>query len=247
MHWPPAPENIDLDLKHVHIWAAALTDFHDQVTKLWVWLSSVEQARAERFRFVEDRNRFVIRRGLARLILSRYLNQPPVAIEYQFGEHGKPEVRKTGAGTPLFLNTSHSAEIAICAVASACPIGVDVERTREIPEIEQIGRHFFLAGETQKMMAQPLDSRMDAFYACWTRKEAFLKATGEGIAESLAKVEVTLTPEEKPEVVSVSGDQRAREQWQLQPFVPAHGYVGCVVYKNAVLELKKWRVTNSTI
>lgn len=94
-------------------------------------------------------------------------------------------------------------------------------------------------------MALPPDSRLQAFYACWTRKEAFLKATGEGIAESLARVEVTLAPEDKPGVVSVSGDRRAHEQWQLQPFSPAPGYLGCIAYRNAALALCQWRVARS--
>src|ERR1019366_3209361 len=132
LQWPLAPETIRLKTRQFHLWAAALNEFVDQAPKLGVLLSPAEQARAEKFRFVEDRDRYVIRRGLLRLILSRYLEQLPSAIEFQHGAYGKPEVRRDGAGTSLFFNTSHSAEIAVCAVTSACPNGVDVERTQEI-------------------------------------------------------------------------------------------------------------------
>jgi 4'-phosphopantetheinyl transferase len=247
MYWALAPKTTRLDPGQAHLWAAVSNEFVDQAPKLGALLSPAEQATAERFRLVEDRNRYVIRHGLLRLILGRYLEQRPSAIEFQHGAYGKPGLRMDGAGPHIFFNTSHSAEIAICAITSACPIGVDVERMREIPEIEGIARQFFVPNETRTLMALPAESRMQAFYNCWTRKEAFLKATGEGIAESLAKVEVTVAPEDKPRVVSASGDREAQEQWQLQPFSPASGYLGCVAYKNAVLALNQWRVAKSIL
>ena len=247
LQWPPAPEAIRLEPRQLHMWAAAVNEFVDQAPKFRALLSPDERTRAEKFRYAGDRNRYVIRRGLLRLILSRYLERLPSAIEFQHGAYGKPEVRGDGVGMPLFFNTSHSAEIAVCAITSACPIGVDVERTRQIPEIEGIARRFFLPRETRTLITLPADSRLQAFYACWTRKEAFLKATGEGITESLARVEVTLAPEEEPGVVSVSEDPRAHEEWQLQPFSPAPGYLGCVAYRNAPLALSQWRVARSTL
>jgi 4'-phosphopantetheinyl transferase len=247
LQWPLVPETIRLEPGQAHLWAAALNEFEDEASKLGVLLSSTEQARAEKFKFVEGRNRYVIRHGLLRLILSRYLAQLPSAIEFQHGAYGKPEIRSDVAGTTLFFNTSHSAEVAIFAITSACPIGVDVERTREIPKIEEIVRRFFLPREIETLMALPPDSRLPAFYAGWTRKESFLKATGEGIAQSLAKVEVTLAPDDEPGVVSVSGDRLAHEQWQLQPFSPAPGYLGCVAYRNAALALSQWRVAKSIV
>jgi 4'-phosphopantetheinyl transferase len=244
--WHPAPEEIRLESGQLHLWAAALNEFVDGAAKLGDLLSSAEQSRAQKFKFAEDRARYVIRRGLLRLILSRYLAQLPSAIEFQQGPHGKPELRSEIAGTPMFFNTSHSAQVAVFAITSSCPVGVDVERILEIPEIEAIARRFFPTRETQVLMTLPPDSRLKAFYACWTRKEAFLKATGKGIAESLATVEVTLAPEDQPEVLSVAGDPRAREEWQLQPFSPATGYVGCAAYRNALLKLHQWGVAKST-
>ena len=244
LEWPLAPETVRLEPGQVHLWAAALNQFLDQSPKLAALLSPAELAGAEKFRFVEDRERFVIRRGLLRLLLSRYLQQLPAAIEFQHAAYGKPEVRSAGANAPLFFNTSHSADIAVCAITSACPIGVDIERTREIPDIQKIARRYFRPRETETLMALPADSRLHAFYACWTRKEAFLKTTGEGIAQGLAKVEVTLAPQDQPAVVSLSGDRRAHQQWQLQPFSPAPGYLGCVAYRHAVLALSQWRVNS---
>jgi len=247
LQWPIAPETVRLEPSQIHLWAAGLNELVDLAPELGALLPLAEQSRAEKFRSMEDRLRFVIRHGLLRQILSHYLDQLPGAIEFQRGAFGKPEVRCEDVGTRIFSNTSHSVEIAVCAITTACPIGVDVERLSDIPEIEAIARRFFLPRETQTMMALPPDSRLQGFYNCWTRKEAVLKATGEGIAESLAKVEVTLAPEDKPAVVSVVGDRRAHEEWQLQPFSPAPGYIGCIAYRNPALTLKEWRVTKARL
>jgi 4'-phosphopantetheinyl transferase len=245
--WFLPVEPVRLDPGHVHLWAVVLKDFVDEVSKFGDLLSPVEQTAAQKFGFDRDRNRYVIRHGVLRLIIGRYLRQPPAQIEFQLGAYGKPELRENGGSTPLFFNTSHSADIAVCAITSACPIGVDVESTREIPEIEGIAQRFFLSGETRTLMDLPAESRLQAFYAGWTRKEALLKATGKGIAEDLAKVEVTLAPEDEPRVVSISGEPGAHEQWRLQPFSPARGYVGCLAYRNSVLALDSWRVAKSTL
>lgn len=244
--WLLPVEPLRLDPRHVHLWAAVVEEFVDEVSKFRELLSPVEQTTAQKFRFDQDRNRYVIRHGILRLIMSRYLRQRPSEIEFQLGAHGKPESRD-GAGTPLFFNTSHSADIAICAITSACAIGVDVESMREIPEIEGIAQRFFLPGETRALMDLPAESRTRAFYACWTRKEALLKATGKGIAEGLAKVEVTLAPQDEPRVTSILGEPGTHEQWRLQPFSPALGYVGCLAYRNAILALNLWRVAKSTL
>jgi 4'-phosphopantetheinyl transferase len=241
LQWPLAPQPIRLQPGQVHLWAAATNDFTSQVRQLGLLLSPAEQAAAGKFRYVRDRNRYLVRRGLLRLLLGRYLPLPPSAIEFQLGPYGKPELR-AGAAAPLFFNASHSADIAVCAITSACPIGVDIERTRKIPDILKIARRYFRPRETETLLALPADARLQAFYACWTRKEAFLKATGEGIAESLPKIEVTLAPQDPPAVVSLFGKPRASEQWQLQPFSPAPGYVGCVAYHHAPLALSQWRV-----
>lgn len=242
LEWPSAPDAIRLTPGQVHLWAAALHEFLDQVPKLELVLSHDELARAGKFHFVEDCNRYMIRHALLRLILSPYLEQRPSTIEFQHGAYGKPEVRRRSAARPVFFNTSHSSEIAVYAITLDCPVGVDVERTRQIPEIEDIASRFFLPRETRTLLALPASSRLQAFYSCWTRKEAFLKATGEGIAENLEKVEVTLAPEDQPEVVSLTGDPRARERWQLRPFSPAAGYLGCLAYRNETLAFSQWRV-----
>src|ERR1700716_3691465 len=107
LHWPLAPDAVRLEPREIHLWAAAMNEFVDEERKRPVLLACAEQATGQKFRFVEDRNRYVIRRGLLRLILSRYLGQRASAIEFQHGPNGKPELRRDGGDTPIFFNTSH--------------------------------------------------------------------------------------------------------------------------------------------
>jgi 4'-phosphopantetheinyl transferase len=243
LQWPLGPETPCLEPGRIHLWAAAINEFRDRAQNLERVLSPAERLRAEKFKFVGNRGRFVIRRGLLRLILGRYLKKPPAEIEFQFGAYGKPEVRR-GSGMCLFYDASDSDDIAVWAITPACPVGVDVEHIREIPDMQKIARRYFHPRETETLMALATDSRPQAFYACWTRKEAFLKATGEGIAENLARVQVTLAPREPSAIVSLSGDPRGHKEWRLQEFSPCLGYVGCVADRRPVLALCQWRVNS---
>lgn len=245
LQWPPAPETIRLHSGQVHLWAASLNEFADQAPSLGLLLSSDEQTRAEGFKFFEDRNRYVIRRGLLRQILGRYLGRAPSAIEFKQGAHGKPEIKRDYRSAPVFFNTSHSSGIAVFAFTPTCPIGIDVERLLEIPEIEAIASHFFTPRENQILMNLPVRFRLQAFYNCWTRKEAVLKATGEGIAENLPNVEITLAPQDEPGLVSLCGDAQAHRRWQLQTFSPDSDYVGCLAYRHPALKLTQWSVAQS--
>jgi 4'-phosphopantetheinyl transferase len=241
LRWPLSPEVVRLQANQIHLWCAALSQFASELPRFWAMLSPAERTRAERFRFPKDRDGYVIRHGILRLILSRYLEQLPSEIEFCHGASGKPEIKGDCARAPIYFNASHSGEIALYAITSACPVGVDVECTRTIPDIEEIASRIFSPRETQTLMALPTDSRLEGFYACWTRKEAFLKATGEGIGENLAKVEVTLAPGEEPKVLHITGDSQIQMQWQLRSFSPAPGYLAAVAFRHRDLALSQWR------
>ena len=175
--WPPAPNRVHLKPQEVHLFAAAISDFDSQVENLAALLAPEEARRARRFKFASDRDRFVIRRGLLRVVLGSHLGTAPQAIEFQQGEHGKPEVHTQGS-SPLFFNTSHSGGVAVFAFTLMCPIGVDVECAGEISDMEALASRFFSAREAHSLAILPPDARLRAFYACWTRKEAYVKATG---------------------------------------------------------------------
>ncbi len=242
LSWPHAPEDIRLESQQVHVWCAALSDFESQLPRLEAMLSAAERARAARFCFSKDRCGYVIRHGILRVILSRYLKQYPSEIQFCYGRFGKPEIKEDPFCGRINFNVSHSGGLALYAVTQACPIGIDVEYLRAVPHLEEIASRFFSLHEFQMLMAVPAECRMESFFACWTRKEAFLKASGEGIGGGLSKVEVTLFPWAEPEILRVAGDSQARTKWQLRSFSPTAGYLAAVAFKHHDLVLSQWRV-----
>src|SRR5437762_3659012 len=141
--WPAPSENPEMTGDQVHVWCAELDGWASQIAALGETLSASEQRRAARFHFDRDRNRFIIRRGLLRRILGRYLNVNPVQLSFTSESRGKPALAATIAVETLQFTLSHSDGLALFAVASRSPVGVDVERVRPIPEAEQIAAKFF--------------------------------------------------------------------------------------------------------
>jgi 4'-phosphopantetheinyl transferase len=235
--WPSAPPDVHLGNDEIHLWCAALTDFHDARSQFHAVLSPDERVRAERFRLSQDRDRFVVCRGILRGLLGRYLRCDPSSIEFSYGRFGKPDISEFCAQRPVYFNVSHSADIALYAVSSACPVGVDVERLHRVPDFELIASQFFTPFETNRLMALPSDKRMKGFFTCWTGKEAFLKATGEGIGRGLAAVQVA--PDEQPRVLCMD-DSHPGPDWQFQWLWPAVGYVGAVAYRHDAVRLSRW-------
>jgi 4'-phosphopantetheinyl transferase len=240
LSWAFPPAVIRLEAGQTHVWCAAMSAFEQQLDRLSNLLSGMEKKRAARFRFGKDRNRYIIRHGILRLLLSRYLDCAPGDVEFRYGPKGKPEIRDGSAG--FHFNDSHSENLALYALTRVCPIGADVELVRPIPGFEKIAARYFSRREAGIMRALPLEKRMEAFYACWTRKEAFLKATGEGIGYQLADVEVTLAPGDEAEVLRVPGESQAAAGWKLQAFSPAPGYLGAIALQGAIDSVCYWAV-----
>lgn len=160
---------------------------------LWQWplvaadpddLSADEMARANRFVFSRDRDRFIAGRARLRRILGRYLGQSPGRIAFSYGAFGRPEV------TGISFNLSHSGEQAMLAVTKRAAIGVDIEAVRPIDP--EVARTHFAPSEVKALMALPDAEQVGAFYRCWTRKEAYLKAVGTGLSTDLSSFTVTL-------------------------------------------------------
>jgi len=237
--WPPPPAELSLGSGEVHIWCLAPHQFANNLNELHPILSGEEKERASRFHFSRDRESYVVRHALLRLILGRYLETDPSAIEFSRGSFGKPTLDFRGA-VPLHFNDSHTNGLALLAVTKDDPLGVDIEHLRPIPDFEEIAANYFSPREVEALRAIPADKRMEAFYACWTRKEAFLKATGEGIRENLAKVEVALTPGEESRILYVSGKTQSR--WKLHSFIPAPGYLGALTFQGNIPSFQHWSV-----
>jgi len=212
----------------VHVWRIPLAAPATALAELESLLQPAERDRAARFRFERFRNRFTVGRASLRILLGQYLGLPPRHLEFVFGPHGKPELANPGVRPPLHFNLSHSQDLALLAVSTVGPIGVDVEHLRPVPEARQLVTRFFSSREDREFSRLPEQEQPRAFFSLWTRKEALLKAIGEGIAHSLKLVEVTFRPEEPVRFLALPGG-RVPEEWSLKHLEPGDGFVGALV------------------
>ncbi len=209
----------------IHVWHAALDRESMTIGHLEATLFLDEKGRADRFHFVNDRNRFVVARGLLRKLLGGYLHQDPADLEFSYGQHGKPALSGANASSGLSFNLSHSSNLVVYAIARGRNLGIDVEHIRPDSAGDDIAKRHFSAREVSDLRALPPEARVDGFFRCWTRKEAYLKATGMGLQIPLNSFAVSLAPGQPAEFVS-GIDSR----WHLEAHHPAEGYVAAVAY-----------------
>jgi len=239
--WPSPHSHPELADDEIHVWCAALDKLASELPAFVRPLSESERKRAEQFRFDRDRNRFIVRHGVLRMILGGYLNIEPALVTFAYESRGKPIVSGQAIRSRFHFNVSHSNGLALIAGTRQAALGVDIEHVRLVPEAEQIAAKFFSPHEGAMLNAIPEEQKMEAFFHCWTRKEAYLKATGEGIADALPRIEVSLTPGQPARLTKIDGDMVAASRWTLSALAPAAGFVGALAIKTARPRLACWR------
>lgn len=237
IQWPP-PDSSQLAGDEIHVWAAQLTVDRDILEAHIATLSPDEKARAERFRFDKHRHRFVVGRGVLRNILGRYLQVDPASLRFDYLTNGKPALTREFARAGIHFNLSHSEDLALVAVTRIGIVGVDVEWVRAIDDVDALVARFFSPRENELFQKVSSSEKPAAFFNLWTRKEALLKATGEGITRSLSLVEVSFLPGELARLLAVSGDTVKAAQWSLLDLQPASGFVGAVAIEARDVSLK---------
>jgi 4'-phosphopantetheinyl transferase len=208
----------------------------DDVRKSAALLSDAEQQRANRFTFNRDRDQFIVARAWLRRLLAARLRVCPESIELGYGEYGKPLLAHRCAEPDLRFNVSHADNVAVYAFARRREIGVDVERIRLVHDADAIAARFFSCHENEAYLALDPRDKPLGFFNCWTRKEAFVKALGEGLYYPLDSFDVSLVPGEPARVLrleSASGDPC---DWRIESFSPAPGFVAAVVIESVTAE-----------
>jgi 4'-phosphopantetheinyl transferase len=216
-------EELTLSEDEVHVWGLSLVSLPLSMARLQEVLNDHECHRASRFRFEKDRIQFIACRGLLRHILALYVATDPGQLHLSSNAFGKPQLGTGCEGDEdLRFNYSHSDGYAVFAFAKGREVGVDVELIEPQIAKESIPEHFFTKSEVVALRALPLELQGDAFFKCWTRKEAYIKARGEGFRIPLNSFEVTSDR---------VGSDRDNSDWFLQSFVPAAGYIAALVTK----------------
>lgn len=229
--WSPAPGILDLQPHQVDVWRVSLDLPTDSVRSIASSLSADESQRAERFHFAGDRDRFIAAHGCLRDILARYLHCEPHQLNYFANQYGKPALHDH----KLEFNLSHSGDYALVAVAQRGKVGVDVERIRPGISSQVIARQYFSKNEVAELELLPFEQREAAFFTCWTRKEAYIKAQGLGLSLALESFDVSLTPNEPAILRATRSDPQEAARWTLLPLDVDPHYRSAVAVESADL------------
>ena len=192
-------------------------------------LAPDEKARADQFRFSHLRRSFVLARGALRILLGYYLDVSPASIRFTYGSKGKPALAVPGR---VEFNASHSGGLAVFAFTTGCEIGVDVEQIRPIEDMQRIADRFFCPEEAQELMSLHANQRERSFYLCWTRKEAYIKAIGDGLSAPLDGFRVTLDPGQPARFMHIASDTYSAKAWTLHDLQLAPGYAAALAYRD---------------
>jgi 4'-phosphopantetheinyl transferase len=230
-------ESADLPDDEVHVWRVPLNQSPERTALAQVVLSSAELARAACFRFDKDRNQFVQARAALRFILSEYLRADPRMLEFSYGPQRKPALANGHADSSLRFNLSRRAGLALIAITRGREIGVDVELIRADVPCFEIAGVSFSATESAALRALPESLRVAGFYNCWTRKEAFAKARGEGLYFPLQKLDVSLTPGHPAKLLDISDNLDEVDRWTLREIPAGAGYVAALVVEGSDLKV----------
>lgn len=238
--WTNPPSNLILFSNEVHVWRVALDVDAAIVQSLFATLCTTEKQRAERFHLKLHCDRFIVGRGVLRQILANYLYIQPSEINFSYNSYGKPSLVALDQ-KPLRFNLSHSQELALIAVTQSCDVGVDLEYIRSDFPCEEIAQRFFSSTETAAMRSLPRQLKTTAFFTCWTRKEAFIKATGKGLSLPLHKFDVSLIPGEPAKLLYTAWDESEAQRWTLQEIIPHVGYVGAIAVAGNDWHLRQYQ------
>ena len=232
-----------MDSRTIHLWTVRLVASENCFERLQCALSRDEQDRAHAFHFERHRRAFVIGRGLLREILGWYLGQNPGSIEFRYSYHGKPALWSVET-SELQFNVAHSEDLAVYAIARGVQLGVDVEYVRDLPDAELIARQFFAKEEYWELVTLPPDDRKEAFFNCWTRKEAYLKALGGGLSVPLNRFQVSLGPGRAAKLLKFDTNQPGPSDWTLYHLIPTEGFVGALAVPVAGCHLEERKFSN---
>lgn len=226
----------------VHVWRLDLEPEAAARSGLWAVLDADEAARAAAFVFERDRDRFVAAHALLRQILGAYLGAPAADLGFVHGPHGKPALASPWSASDLRFNLSHSQAVGLCAVTRGHDLGVDVEGIRELDDLEALAERVCSARERAALDRLSGPARRSAFFHVWARKEAFVKALGEGLSYPIERVDVALAPTVPARLEGRARDARGEGHWWVLDVPVDTGYAAALVVggRRVTLSVRRW-------
>jgi 4'-phosphopantetheinyl transferase len=228
---------LKLESHHVHLWRISLAEYKF-VSEYWPLLSKEEAQKANAFRFSHHRDRYILGRGAVRHILSQYCSLSPTQVTFQYTPHQKPFLANNSL--QLQFNLSHSNQLGLLGVTKTYPIGVDVEIFRPLKDLDALAQQFFSKAEARIFLTLPEDQKLEMFYTIWTRKEAFVKAIGEGLTYPLDQFDLTFLPHLPAKIIRIKNSVHEGQKWFLKGLSFSdhrHSYIGAYALKNTPQKL----------
>ncbi|OQX65346.1 MAG: hypothetical protein B5M55_04175 [Desulfococcus sp. 4484_242] len=229
---------------HVDVWCVSLDMEPSVLSGFHPMLSEDERRKASRFRFKNMKARYVAARGVLRSIIAAYLDARPGDLAFQYGRYGKPALAGAFSDAEITFNMSHSHGMALYAVSFGNAVGVDIEKIRSGMSFHRIAKRFLSPRESEILQRLPPDQVKNAFFTCWTRKEAYIKARGEGLSSLLSRFSVSLAPGDPPALIDHQPDPGEISRWSLTDLQIGAGYAAALAVEGHGLTVtkKKWDI-----
>jgi 4'-phosphopantetheinyl transferase len=217
-----------LSTEAVHVWHVNIKSLAGRVQQWTNLLSHAERSRSEAFVHQSDRERFIIAHGVLRILIGRYLDVAPAELKFSEVARKKPCLENVNADSGLQFNLSHSHGYVLLAFTYHRQIGIDIEYMRPLPALEQIAAKTFSLQESKEIKKLKPEERIAAFYRCWTRKEAFVKALGEGLYYPLDRFSVSIFPEASNCLLQIDERPTETSHWTILNLKTDPGYAAAL-------------------
>ncbi len=240
--WTLAQPPLPLHAHEAHIWLALL-DYPADITATWLRLLSEQERRiAAQFYFERDRRRYIVAHTFLRRILGAYLDLTSEELSIAVASHGKPYLIRQPDMLDIRFNLSHSHDAALLALTLDCDLGVDIESATPLDDADLIATQFFSLAERTSLRELPLDEKNAAFYRCWSRKEAVIKAVGLGLAMPLNDFDVSLAPSEPAQLLAIRGASASPNPWTLYDLPQLPGFASALAVARPLdrIECRRW-------
>ncbi|PKQ44147.1 4'-phosphopantetheinyl transferase family protein [Confluentibacter flavum] len=241
---PSNTKSFNLSSGMVDVWYIDVNNCKKQIPYYTSLLSTDEKLKADKFKFINDKNIFIVARGVLRVLLAKYLSINPKKVEFKYGDFGKPE---TINNQSINFNISHSGKMAIFGFTKSHDIGVDIEEIKNNFDVLDIANNFFSKKEIEFLNNFPTEDQTEGFYRCWTRKESFIKAKSIGLSYPLDSFSVSIDSHESAELLETQWDIKEKHNWTLFSFSPYENYIGAISVKGNVKAVKYFNFNKTDI
>ena len=237
--WQQTPKTLDLSSNHIDIWLCHLKDLSKNIDEFYSLLAKDERERADKLKIEHKRKQYIITRGSLRQRLGSLTNLEPKDFMFEYMEHGKPILANDPRYTDITFNVSHSNDFSLIAITQKQVIGIDIEKINPDLDHQQLVTRFFSTTEQSEFQALPENIKAQTFCACWTRKEAFIKAVGDGVSYGLENFDVSVDPENQTPAIYLH--KHSEESWSALNLPIDDDYMACLVSNGGDINVRCWR------